>query len=510
MPAGVWIGERFVSTSELMLNAARAATGFRDLGVATGDTVALLMRNDVPFLESSLAASMLAATAVPLNWHSVANEIEYILADCQAKVLVAHSDLLRSLPGLMVPESTHLVIVETPAEIVDAWKLTPADAMVHEDDVVWHEWIGGKEPMSASAQSAASSVIYTSGTTGVPKGVKRMPLTETQRGALGAVLARLTGITSGDSTIISAPLYHTAPNATALHAVAVGASVVLQPKFDPEQLLELIERNKVTVLQLVPTMFSQLLSLSPEQRDSYDMSSLRYVVHTAAPCPPEIKRKMIDWWGPVIYEYYGSTEAGAVTFCSSEEWLTHPGTVGKAIPEASVKVFDERGIEVTSNTVGEIYSKLNAISDFTYLGDDEKRRSLDSHGLIKSGDLGYLDDEGYLYICDRKTDMIIFGGSNIYSAEIEAVMLTIPGIQDVAVFGIPDKQFGERPAAAVQLTAGTALDTETILVYLRDRISGYKIPRMITFHDNLPREETGKIFKRKLRDPYWKDVVRKI
>ena len=353
-------------------------------------------------------------------------------------------------------------------------------------------------------------MIYTSGTTGKPKGVRRKTATPEQYQRLLKVVARVLGVAPGASTVVPAPMYHSAPNAFSVYAMQLGAFLVIQPRFDPEELLAIIEKYKVTRLQMVPTMFVRLLKLPGEARSKYDLSSLEYVVHAAAPCPPQTKKAMIDWWGPVIWEYYGSTEMGAVTHCSSEDALKFPGTVGRPIEEATVKIFDDEGNEVPAGTIGTIYGQLDVATDFTYQNDDAKRRSIERNGLITSGDVGYLNQKGYLFLCDRASDMIISGGVNIYPAEIEGVLIDCPGVHDCAVFGVPDEDFGEAIMAVIELQPGAKLDAAAVQDYLMDRLARYKVPKLIEFQTGLPREDSGKLFKRKLREPYWKDAGRNI
>jgi long-chain acyl-CoA synthetase len=254
---------------------------------------------------------------------------------------------------------------------------------------------------------------------------------------------------------------------------------------------------------MVPTMFVRLLALPEQVRASYDISSLRWVVHAAAPCPPEVKRGMIEWLGPIVAEYYGSTETGPVVFCDSEEWLAHPGTVGRAIEGAVVKVLDEDGRELPPGESGEVFVWLDTWPNFTYEGDEDKRRSVERDGLVSCGDIGYLDDAGYLYLNDRRSDMVISGGVNIYPAEIEACLLALPGVRDCAVFGIPHDEFGEALAAHVELDQDASLDEEDVRAHVRANLAGYKTPAVVKLGGGLPREDSGKIFKRRLREPYW-------
>ena len=359
-------------------------------------------------------------------------------------------------------------------------------------------------------------MIYTSGTTGHPKGVRRNPPTADQavvwQEIIGKVMGFSADVASPDEsvTVVTGPMYHSAPNAYGLFALRYGANIILEPRFDPEELLQFIDRERVTHLHMVPTMFVRLLKLPDEVKAKYDLSSLRFVVHAAAPCPVHVKQAMIEWWGPVIYEYYGGTETGAVVFCDSEEWLAHPGTVGKSFNGADIRVLDDDGKELSQGATGEIVCRMHSIPDFTYHGDDEKRRRSEKSGLIALGDIGYLDDDGFLYLCDRAKDMVISGGVNIYPAEIEAELHKMPGVEDCAVFGIPNEEFGEALCAVVQRRTGADIGEDDVRAFLRERVAGFKVPRTVEFKTELPREDSGKIFKRKLREPYWEAAGRQI
>jgi long-chain acyl-CoA synthetase len=289
-----------------------------------------------------------------------------------------------------------------------------------------------------------------------------------------------------------------------------GAFMVLQPRFDAEELLQLVERHRITHLHMVPTMFVRLLKLPEAVRRKYDLSSLRFVAHGAAPCAPAVKKQMIEWWGPVINEYYGGTETGATVFHTAAEALRKPGTVGRVVEGAVVKVLDAEGRELGPNQVGELYMRIVGITDFTYHGMDEKRREVERRGLITVGDIGYVDEDGYVFLCDRARDMVISGGVNIYPAEIESVLITMPGVGDCAVFGIPDEEYGEALCAHVELQEGARLAADDVRAFLRAHLAKYKVPKLVEFRCELPREDSGKIFKRKLRAPYWEAVGRQI
>jgi long-chain acyl-CoA synthetase len=311
-------------------------------------------------------------------------------------------------------------------------------------------------------------------------------------------------------TVITGPVYHSAPNFYALYAAQSGGLVILQPRFDPEELLALVAEHRITHLHMVPTMFVRLLKLPEAVKQRYDLSSLEFVVHAAAPCPPEVKRRMIEWWGPVINEYYGGTETGAVVFVTSQEALKKPGTVGRPLDFSTVRIYDEAGGVLPQGEIGEVYVWLDGWPDFTYRGLDAQRREVGRDGLVSCGDIGYLDADGYLFLCDRSRDMVISGGVNIYPAEIEAVLIDMPGVQDCAVFGIPDEEFGESLCAYVQPEAGQDLTPDEVRSWLQPRLANYKLPRTIEFAAELPREDSGKIFKRRLREPYWADAGRSI
>jgi long-chain acyl-CoA synthetase len=330
--------------------------------------------------------------------------------------------------------------------------------------------------------------------------------------AMAHMVSRIYDIRAGEGirTVITGPVYHSAPNLYALSAARDGGLVVLQPRFNAEELLQLIERHRITHLHMVPTMFVRLLQLPDEVKRKYDVSSLQFVSHAAAPCSPAVKRQMIEWWGPVINEYYGGTETGGVVFHTAAEALRKPGTVGRPIENAVIKIFDAEGKALGANEVGEVYMHINGFPDFTYNGKDEQRRGVEREGLITCGDVGYVDEDGYLFLCDRVRDMIISGGVNIYPAEIEAVLITLPDVRDCAVFGVPDDEYGEAVCAYIEPQDGAQLSAEAIRDRLRPHIAGYKIPKLIEFRDALPREDSGKIFKRKLRAPYWEKAGRQI
>ncbi len=502
-------GARTVPTERLGERAARAARVLAGLGVGRGDSVAFCLRNDIPLFEGTYAAAMLGAYAVPMNWHFKAAEAAHVLRDSQAKVLVVHADMLPAIAD-SVPPYTTIIQVATPPEIGDAYGIAPAARDVPQAALDWRSALDAAAPRGEPGCPLPVSIIYTSGTTGVPKGVRRHPATPAQLDAARRIFATTYGFDGPVRAIATGPLYHSAPFSYAMRCIHFGGTLVLQPRFDAEELLRLVERHRITHFHIVPIMFARLLKLPEATRRRYDLSSLRFVLHGAAPCPVEVKRAMIDWWGPVIHEYYGSTETSLVTHCDSEEWLARPGTTGRPMDGVEVKILDGAGSEMPPGRSGDIYIRSARIPDFTYHNLDDVRRAIERDGFVTMGDIGYLDEDGYLFLNDRSRDMVISGGVNIYPAEIEAALHTMPGVQDCAVFGIPDDEYGERIAAVVEPRTGASLTADDVLAHLRPRLANYKLPSRIEFRSDLPREDSGKIFKRRLREPYWTGVGRKI
>lgn len=506
-----WIksGDVTLNPAQFDERARKAATVLRDIGIVPGDGVAFYLRNDLAYFEASFAAGIVGAYPVPVNWHYTPDEAGYLLRDSGVKLMLIHADLLPPIAEA-IPEGLKVIVVETPPEVRTAYHL--GETAVPPGLPVWARLVDAAAPFEGEPLPPLASIIYTSGTTGRPKGVRRTPATPEQAEAVTLMLGRSYGymdVIEGRSppesitTAVIGPIYHSAPNAHSAFSIRLGANVVVCPRFDAEELLQLIERERITHLNMVPIMFNRLLRLPDEVKRKYDLSSLRFITHAAAPCPPPVKRAMIEWWGPVINEYYGSTEMGNVTSLTSEEWLSHPGSVGKVMPGVDVRVVDEHGNDVPPGTVGEVIGKSRIATEFTYQNAPEKRAAMEKYGLITPGDVGYFDADGFLYLCDRKNDMIISGGANIYPAEIEAELHKLPGVADCAVFGIPDEEFGESVMAVVQPMPGVTLHADDLKAELRRVMTAYKVPRRIDFADSLPREDSGKIFKRKLREPFW-------
>ncbi|MEP6739660.1 MAG: acyl-CoA synthetase [Caldimonas sp.] len=510
LPAAALIsGDRRLLLSELEDRVARAATGFMNAGIGEGSAVAILMRNDFAFFEATLAAGRIGAYATPINWHFTADEVAYILGDSGAQALVVHSDLVARVADVL-PPALRVFVVPTPPEIRQAYGLPEDDGPLPEGAEDWNAWLAQQPAATVETRPPPASMIYTSGTTGRPKGVRRVRPTPEQMATTQVRAAKFFGLQPGRPTVVlmNGPMYHSAPCGYGIQSIRAGASVVLQARFDAEDMLALIDAHRVTHMHIVPTMFVRLLKLAPEVRERHDLGSLEFVVHGAAPCAVHVKRAMIDWWGPVINEYYGSTETGIPVFHGAEEALRKPGTVGRALEGCVVKVFAEDGSECAPGEIGEIYLRARYVSDFTYQHNDDKRREVGRGDLVTVGDVGYVDADGYVFLCDRKRDMVISGGVNIYPAEIESVLIGMPGVRDCAVFGIPDEEFGEVLCAHVE--AESALTADAVRAFLATRVAGFKVPRIVEFAAALPREDSGKIFKRKLRAPYWEGAGRLI
>jgi long-chain acyl-CoA synthetase len=508
MTDAIVFGARRIGAAALGERVARTAGALAAAGVAAGDTLALLLRNDAAFAELSLAGARLGAAVLPLNWHFRPDEVAYVLEDSGARLLVGHADLVAPLHG--VAQGTTRYVVPTPPEVVAAYELDARWSAPPDPALDWAARVDRAAPWNAPPRPAPQTMLYTSGTTGRPKGVRRPALDAAGQTRVAASMAYVFGSRPGMCTLACAPLYHAAPNAMAISTLRTGGTLVIQPRFDAEGFLALVAEHRVTHAFMVPTMFVRLLRLPEAVRAAYEAGSLEWIVHGAAPCPPEVKRAMIEWLGSRLYDYYGATELGPITRVSSAEWLARPGTLGRPVPGAEIRVYDARGRELPPGEPGEIYARNANYPDFGYHNQPERRAEVGRGALVTCGDVGWLDADGYLYLSDRKRDMIISGGVNIYPAEIEAALALMPGVADSAVFGIPDPEFGEAVCAHVQLLDGAAIEPESVRAFLRERVAGYKVPRVVEIARELPREESGKIMKRKLREPYWRSAARAI
>jgi long-chain acyl-CoA synthetase len=480
---------------EVADGANRLTHGLRRLGLTTGDVVAAVLPNEAAMLELQLAAFQGGLYLVPINNRLTASEIAYILDDSRASALVYSDRFAATCQAALGSLDGPPPAFSTPGTLDELTRGVPAS---RPDD-----------------RTAGATMHYTSGTTGRPKGVRRA-LTgldpDEQAERLPVFLAVFGVVPHGGGVHLTvSPLYHTAPMMFSTSSLHAGHTVVLMDGWSPEDTLRLIAERRVSTSHMVPTQFHRLLALPDDLRAAADVASLTHVIHAAAPCPVEDKRRMLEWWGPVIYEYYAATEGGG-TLVTPREWLQRPGTVGRAWPNSEVRVEDDERRPCPPGVPGTVWMSLGMV-DFEYHRDPEKTEAGRHDGFFTVGDVGYLDEDGYLFLCDRKADMIISGGVNIYPAEIESALFAHPKVADVAVFGVPDAEWGEQVKAVVEpvegATAGPDLERE-LIEFCRERLAGYKCPRTVDFIDEMPREPTGKLLKRTLRDPYWAGERRNI
>ncbi|MCW2518984.1 MAG: acyl-CoA synthetase (AMP-forming)/AMP-acid ligase [Mycobacterium sp.] len=481
-----------VTFGELEARANQLAHLFRAAGLVEGDAVAIMMENSEHMHAVMWAARRAGLYYVPINTHLTAAEVAYIIDNSSAKAIVGSGGLRDTLAGLdaELPSGLPAVLLIVDGEL-DGWRRYP-------------ECVADQPVTPIPDEIEGDLLQYSSGTTGRPKGIKRA-LPHLPPSEVPGLMSALIGFwMHPDAVYLSpAPLYHTAPSVWSMQTQAGGITTVILEKFTPEGALEAIQKHRITHGQFVPVMFTRMLKLPESVRTSYDVSSLERVMHAAAPCPVEIKKQMIEWWGPIVDEYYASSEAIGSTLITAEDWLTHPGSVGKSMMSA-LHILDEDGNELPAGEAGEIY--FEGGFDFEYLNDPAKTASSrDSNGWKTVGDIGYLDEDGYLYLTDRRHHMIISGGVNIYPQEAENMLVTHPLVMDAAVFGIPDDEMGQRVKGVVQtVDAADATDAfaDELLTWLRDRLSHYKCPRSISFEAQLPRTDTGKLFKQELIKKY--------
>src|SRR5579884_4143990 len=476
-----------LKAGELLGRANQIVHGLRGLGLQKGDTIAFVLPNCVEVFEIYLAALQAGWYIVPINHHLVGPEIAYIVQDSEAKVFVGHerfADVCRAAADEAGVPASHRLAVGA----IGGFRS-------------YEELRDGQPTDLPAERSLGDTMNYTSGTTGNPKGVRRgLSGADPDQAAIGlAGILLLFGIQPRDDNvhIVGSPLYHTAVLRFSGAAIHMGHTVVLMDKWSAEGMLQLIERYRVTHSHMVPTQFHRLLALPEDVRTKYDLSSLRHMIHAAAPCPVDTKHQMIEWWGPVIDEYYAASEGGG-TLVNTEEWLKQPGTVGRAWPISEIAIFDDDGNQLPPGEIGTVYMSMQT-GDFEYHKDKEKTEKNRIGKFFTVGDVGFLDEDGYLFLRDRKIDMIISGGATIYPAEIENVLLAHPKVVDAAVFGIPNDDWGEEVKAVIQLVDGVAPSPEVaqeILNWSEQRLARFKMPKSIDFTDDMPRDPNGKLYKR--------------
>ncbi|AZQ70474.1 acyl-CoA synthetase [Streptomyces luteoverticillatus] len=484
-------GEQWTA-GHLHAEANRLVHALRATGLREGDAFAAVLPNGAEFLTAHLAATQAGLYLVPVNHHLVAPEIAWILADSGAKALIAHERW-----------------ADTARAAADEAGLPPSGRYAVGDIAGFRPYaalVDGRPITPPGDRTLGWVMNYTSGTTGRPRGIRRpLPGIPPEEAHLGGFLG-IFGIKPHDGNVhlVCSPLYHTAVLQFAAASLHLGHRLVVMDKWTPEEMLRLIDAHRCTHTHMVPTQFRRLLSLPADVRAAYDVSSLRHAIHGAAPCPEHVKRAMIEWWGGCVEEYYAASEGGGA-YATSEEWLRKPGTVGRAWPISEIAVLDDDGEPVPTGQVGTVYLRMTTGS-FAYHKDADKTRRGRVGDFFTVGDLGHLDEDGYLFLHDRKIDLIISGGVNIYPAEVESVLLAHPAVADAAVFGVPHDDWGEEVKAVVEPEPGrspdAALATE-LLAHCAARLAGYKRPRSVEFTESLPRDPNGKLYKRLLRDPYW-------
>jgi long-chain acyl-CoA synthetase len=482
----------------------RSVHALHRMGIGPGKVVALMLHNEPIVLELMLAIRTVGAHFCPINWHFKAKEVDHILRDSGACVLIVHSDLIEQIAD-GIPQAVRVLVASPRARTREAFAIQEQATALGAGQEAWEsvrDAVEGPFDTPLAPRPPGTMMAYTSGTTGLPKGVRRSPPTADQLQNLAEATRLVLGISADMRALVSAPLYHSAPASYVIQAALQDAHLWIEPRFDAEATLKLIESERITHAYLVPTMFNRLLRLDASIRNKYRLDSLRFVACTGAPFPAGTKARMIDWWGPVIHECYAASELGWITHIDSHEALRKPGSVGRAIPGTVIKIFSDAGVALPAGQAGLIHARSSAVPDFTYANNSEARRQVEHEGLWTLRDVGYLDEEGYLYVVDRQSDMVISGGVNIYPAEIEATLATLAGVADCAVFGVPDEEFGESLVAAIQPADGTNLQPDAVQAFLRQRLANYKVPRSVIFVADLPREETGKIFKRRLKEQY--------
>lgn len=506
-PSVIRCGARVRDHRVAQRRAGQLAAALVAAGVERGQRVAVMLRNDIEFLEVSLAIAACGGNPVPINTRWQAPEIAHVLADSGARLVISHTEFLGRVEQAAARAGSAPVVVEVamPKELLDEAGLAAELGTPSGDHPTLEDWLAAhQEPLGHLDGAIADSMglIYTSGTTGSPKGVLRERMTPQQLLSIAGGSAQRMGLSPTARVLVAGPLYHTSPNAVAVLALRMGADITIMARWHAERFLQLVDTHRITQAKVVPTMLSRLLSLPAAVRARYDVTSLTHLVHSAAPCPPAVKQAALDWFGDALLEFYGCTEAGAITWISAAEWRTHPGSVGRGADGSGVIVADANATPLPPGEIGTVYVRgADYWPRFHYLNRAESAGPIP--GFISVGDTGYLDADGYLYLTGRSSEIINAGGVNIYPAEIEAAIATLPEVEDVAVFGIPHPgDLGEAVAAHIVARTAAAPTAASIRSGLATLLAGYKIPAEIRIVPELPRDDSGKVYKRQLRAQY--------
>ncbi|QUD86626.1 AMP-binding protein [Phenylobacterium montanum] len=484
--------------AELHAGANRLAAALRRAGLGPGDHIALLCPNTPEFVEV-LAANLRSGTRLtPINWHLSPTEVAYIVADCQAKAFIAHADFAAAAL----------------ASVTDRLQLKLAIGGAIEGFGDYAAALAAEQPDDPPEPVHGGTMMYTSGTTGRPKGVFRAkPIIVPPAWGPGTLKGYER---NGDVNLCCGPGYHAAPLAfDVTQPLNAGITIALMEKFDPEAWLKAVEAHRVTHVHMVSTMFQRLLALPEAVRRKYDLSSLRFVLHGAAPTPPEVKRAMIEWLGPILYEYYAASEGGGNFYIDSAEWLAKPGSVGRLDPAFGTRIIGEDGRDCAPGEIGAIYFQHSPVARFEYFNDPGKTQeaTLDGGTHFTVGDMGYVDEDGYLFLTGRTAECIISGGVNIYPQEIDNELVKHPAVLDVCTIGVPDDEWGEAVKSVVSLRDGHAPSDDLareLIAFARERLAHYKTPKSIDFAADIPRSEAGKVQRRQVRAPYWAGRVKQI
>ncbi|MFI5783537.1 AMP-binding protein [Nocardia sp. NPDC051570] len=500
-------GNRQRTQPDALARAGRLGSAILAAGIGRGDKCVIMARNDIEFLEVSVGIASTGANPLPINTRWTAPEVAHVLSDANVRIIFAHTEFVPVVEAArdLAASDARIVEIAMPVELLAEGRWNPRLAEPTGRHGLLEELIAAHpDPVGHIEGAIADSmgVIYTSGTTGKPKGIAREKMTPQQLHTIAAANAQRAGLAPGVPMLVAGPLYHTSPNALAVMGLRMGADIVIMPKWDARRFLQLVDAHRIRQVKIVPTMVSRILSVPAEERATYDLSSLTHVIHSAAPCPPALKRAAIELFGEALWEFYGCSEAGTITWIGASEWLAHPGSVGRPADGSAVTIADEHGNPLPAGEIGRVYVRgADYWPAFEYLNLGAPASPVP--GMLWVGDLGYLDGDGYLFLTGRDSEVVIRGGVNIYPAEIENALIALDGVEDVAVFGVPDTgDLGEVIAAHIQPRPGADLSETTVREALSAQLATDKVPTHIRIVEALPRDDSGKVYKRQIQTAY--------